>query len=88
MFEHVAGGSSCQPHRLKSSSDGCPSLTMLALVLSRQHQESGQRRGLGRERHGAGEDMAVDAHAEGSTWVYCFGCGVRLPSPENNRRCG
>src|SRR3990170_2513579 len=29
VFEDVAGGSSCQPHSLKSSSDGCHSLTML-----------------------------------------------------------
>ena len=34
------------------------------------------------------EDAAVDAHSEGSTWVDCFGYGVRLLSPENNRRCG
>ena len=31
---------------------------------------------------GAGEDTAVDAHAERSTRVHWFGCGVRLPSPQ------
>ena len=87
MFEDVAGGSSCQPHRLKSSSDGCPLLTTLTMP-RREHQGGGRRRGLGRERRGAGEDAAVDAHAEGSTWVDCFNCSVRLPSLENNRRCG
>ena len=37
VFEDVAGGSSCQPHRLKSSSDGCPSLT----TPRREHQGGG-----------------------------------------------
>ena len=27
-------------------------------------------------------DAAVDAHAERSTRVHWFGCGVRLPSPQ------
>ena len=27
----------------------------------------------------------MDAHAESSTSVHWFGCGVRLPSPQNNR---
>ena len=49
---------------------------------------SGRRRGLGRGRRGAGEDAAVVAHAERSTRVHWFGCGVRLPSPQNNRGCG
>ena len=48
----------------------------------------GRRRGLGRGRRGAGEDAAVDAHAERSTRVHWFGCGVRLPSPQNNRGVG
>ena len=49
---------------------------------------SGRRRGLGRGRRGAGEDAAVDAHAERSTRVHWFDCGVRLPSPQNNRGVG
>src|SRR4051812_38259990 len=40
------------------------------------------RRGLGKGRRGAGKDAAVDAHAERSTRVHWFGCGVRLPSPQ------
>jgi hypothetical protein len=40
------------------------------------------------ERSGAGEDTAVDTHAEESMTADWFGYGVRLPSPENNRRCG
>ena len=68
-------------------SDGSRSLTTLTTP-RREHQGGGRWRGLGRGRRGAGEDAAVDAHAEGSTWVDCFDCGVRLPSPENNRRCG
>ena len=39
-------------------------------------------------RHEAGEDAAVDAHAERSTLVHWFGYGVRLPSPQNNRGYG
>ena len=54
----------------------------------REHQGGGRRRGLGRGRRGAGEDAAVDARAERSTRVHWFGCGVRLPSPQNNRGCG
>ena len=49
---------------------------------------SGWRWGLGRGRHGAGEDVEVEARAERSTRVHWFGCGVRLPSPQNNRGCG
>ena len=49
---------------------------------------SGQRRGLGRVRRRAREDAAVQARAERSTRVYWFGCGVRLPSPQNNRGVG
>jgi hypothetical protein len=78
----------CQPlHVHPSSDDGCRLLTMLTTP-RREHQRGGRRRGLGRERPKAGEDTSVDAHAEGSTRVDWFGCGVRLPSPENNRRCG
>ena len=80
-------GPSCQPLHVQYSSDESRSLTTLTTP-HREHQGSGRRRGLGRGRRGAGEDAVVDAHAEGSTWVDCFGCGVRLPSPENNRRCG
>ena len=42
------------------------------------------RKGMTRSR----EDAVVDAHAERSTRVHWFGCGVRLPSPQNNRGCG
>ena len=38
-------------------------------------------RPIGRGRCGAGEDAAVDAHAERSTRVHWFGYGVRLPTP-------
>ena len=85
-FEDVAGGSSCQPHSLKSTFDDCHSLTSLT-TRHREHQGGGRWRGLGREQRGAREDKRVDAHAEGSTRVHWFGCGVRLPSPEKNRRC-
>ena len=54
----------------------------------REHQGGGRRRGLGRGRRGAEEDAAVDAHAERSTRVHSVGCGVRLPSPQNNRGWG
>ena len=30
----------------------------------------------------------MDARAERSTRVHRFGCGVRLPSSQNNRGCG
>ena len=36
----------------------------------REHQGGGRRRGLGRGRRGAGEDAAVDAHAERSMRVH------------------
>ena len=45
-----------------------------------EHHGGGRRRGLGRGRRRAGEDAAVEACAERSTRVHCFGCGVRLPS--------
>ena len=80
-------GPSCQPLHVQSMSDGSRSLTMLTTP-RREHQGSGRRRGLGRGGRGAEEDVAVDAHAKGSMWVDCFGCGVSLPSSENNRRCG
>ena len=63
-----------------SSSDGSRSLTTLTTP-RREHQGGGRRRGLGRGRRGAGEDAAVDAHAERSTRVHWFDYGVRLPSP-------
>ena len=59
-------------------SDGSRSLT----TPCREHQGGGRRRGLGRGLRGAGEDAAVEAHAERSTRVHWFGCGVRLPSPQ------
>ena len=40
------------------------------------------------ERAGADEDTAVDTHAEETMMVDWFGCGVRLPSLENNKMCG
>ena len=80
-------GPSCQPLHVQYSSDGSRSLTTLTMP-RREHQGGGRRRGLGRGRRGAGEDAAVDAHAERSTRVHWFGCGVRLPSPQNIRGCG
>ena len=80
-------GPSCQPLHVQSTSDGCRSLTML-ITLRRVHQGGVRRRGLGRGRRGAGEDAAVEAHVERSTRVHWFGCGVRLPSLQNNRGCG
>ena len=74
-------GPSCQPLHVQYSSDGSRSLTTLTTP-RREHQGGGRRRGLGRGRRGAGEDAAVDAHAERSTRVHWFGCGVRLPSPQ------
>ena len=74
-------GPSCQPLHVQSTSDGSRSLTTLTTP-RREHQGGGQRRGLGRGRRGAGEDVAVEAHAERSTRVHWFGCGVRLPSPQ------
>ena len=73
-------GPSCQPLHVQYSSDGML-LTMLTTP-RQEHQGGGRRRGLGRGRHGAGEDAAVDAHVERSTRVHWFGCGVRLPSPQ------
>ena len=54
----------------------------------REHQGGGRRRGLGRGRRGAGEDAAVDAHAERSMRVHSFGCGVRLLSLQGLANCG
>ena len=39
-------------------------------------------------RRGAEQDAAVDAHAERSTRVHWFGCGVRLSSPQGLASCG
>ena len=80
-------GPSCQPLHVQYSSDGSRSLTTLTTP-RREHEGGGRRRGQGRGRRGAGEDATVDAHAERSTRVHWFGCGVRLPSPQNNRGCG
>ena len=74
-------GPSCQPLHVQSTSDGSRSLTTLTTP-RREHQGGGRRRGLGRGRRGAGEDVAVEARAERSTRVHWFGCGVRLPSPQ------
>src|SRR3954469_6017095 len=73
-------GPSYQPLHVQYSSDGM-SLTTLTTP-RREHQGGGRRQGLGRGRRGAGEDAVVDAHAERSTRVHWFGCGVRLPSPQ------
>ena len=74
-------GPSCQPLHVQYSSDGSRSLTTLTTP-RRQHHGGGRRRGLGRGRRGAGEDATVDAHAERSTRVHWFGCGVRLLLPQ------
>ena len=80
-------GPNCQPLHVQYSSDGSWSLTTLTTP-RREHHGGGRRRGLGRGRRGAGEDAEVEARAERSTRVHWFGCGVRLPSPQNNRGCG
>ena len=61
-------GPNCQPLDVQHSSDGSRSLTTLTMP-HREHQGDGRRRGLGRGRRGAGEDTAVDAHAERSMTV-------------------
>ena len=69
-------GPSCQPLDVQySSSDGTRSLTTLTTP-RREHHGGGRQRGLGRGRRGAGEDVAVDAHAEGSKRVHWFGCAA------------
>ena len=55
-------GPSCQPLHVQSTSDGSRSLTTLTMP-RREHQGGGRWQGLGRGRRGAGEDVAVDAHA-------------------------
>ena len=80
-------GPSCQPLHVQSTSDGSCSLTTLTTP-RREHQGGGRRRGLGRGRRGAGEDATLEARAERSMMVHYFSCGVRLPSPQNNRGCG
>ena len=70
-------GPSCQPLHVQYSSDGSRSLT--TLIMPRQeHQGSGRR--------GAREDAACPRveEYEGSL----VRCGVRLPSPQNNKVCG
>ena len=74
-------GPSYQPLHVQYSSNGSRSLTMLTMP-RREHHGGGRRRGIGRGRCGAGEDTSVDAHAERSTRVHWFGCGVRLQSPQ------
>ena len=76
-----------QPLHVQSTSDACRSLTTLTTPC-REHQGGGRQRGLGRGRRGAGEDATVDAHAERSTRVHCFGYGVRLSSPQGLASCG
>ena len=80
-------GPGCQPLHVQYSSDGSRSLTTLTTPRRERHV-GGRRRGLGRGRRGAGEDTIVEARAKRSTRVHRFGCGVRLPSPQNNRGCG
>ena len=53
-------GPSCQPLHVQSTSDGCRSLTTLTRPC-REHHGGGRRRGLGRERHGAREDVGVES---------------------------
>ena len=72
-------GPSYQPLHVQSTSDGSHSLTTLTMP-RREHQGGGRRRVLGRGRRRAGEDATVDAHAERSTRVDLFGCGMRLSS--------
>ena len=67
---------------LVHNKDACRLLTTLTRP-RREHQGGGRRRGLGRERHGAGEYSAVVSHAE-----EYEGLLFRLPSPENNSMCG
>src|SRR4051812_184113 len=78
-------GPSYRPLHVQSTSVACRSLTTLTRP-RREHQGGGRRRGLGRERHGGIEDSAIVSHMEGSMTVR--GLLVRLPSPENNNRCG
>ena len=80
-------GPSCQRLHAQYSFDGSRTLTTLTTP-RREHHDGGRRRGIGRGRRGAGEDAAVDAHAEKSTSVHRFGYDVRLSSPQNNRGCG
>ena len=80
-------GPNCQPLHAQYSSDGSRSLTMLTTP-RREHQGGGCWRGIGRGRRGAREDAIVVAHAERSTRVHWFDCGVRLPSPQNNMGSG
>ena len=80
-------GPSCQHLHAQYSFDGSRSLTTLTTP-RREHHGGGRRRSLGRGRRGAREGAEVDAHAERSTRVHWFGCGVRLPSPQNNMGCG
>ena len=51
-------GPSCRPLHVQSTSDACRLLT----TPRREHQGGGRRRGLGRGRRRAGEDVVVDAH--------------------------
>ena len=80
-------GPSCQPLHVQYSSDGSRSLTTLTTP-HREHHGGGRRRGIGMGQREAGEDAAVDGHTKRSTSIHWFGCGVRLPSPQNNRGCG
>ena len=59
---YCSRGPSYQPLIVQSTSDGSRSLTTLTTP-RREHRGGGRRRGLGRGRHGAGEDAIVDAHA-------------------------
>ena len=70
-FLACGSGPSCQPLHVQYSPDGSRSLSMLTRP-RREHQGAGQRRGLGRERHGGREDSAVVSLAEGSTTVQGF----------------
>ena len=52
-------GPSCKPLHVQSTSDGSRSLTTLTTP-RQEHHGGGRRRGLGRGRHGAGEEAAVE----------------------------
>ena len=71
----VAAVDPAETLHVQYTSDGSHSLTTLT-TSRREHHGGGRRRGLGRGRRGAGEDAAVDAHAERSTRVHWFGCGA------------
>ena len=83
-------GPSCQPLHVQSTSDGSHSLTTLTTP-PREHQGGGRRRGLGRGRRGAGDDVEPWKMRQ---WMHTrrgvrgFTGSAALSSPQNNRGCG